>query len=300
MVFSKSKGMEFEVVKIRDFVGHSQAVYGFDFLSTKQSVLSVSGDGLLVEWQMNENDGVVLMKHQKALYFVKAYDPYFFVGSQDGFLFVYDSTNSKIIHSFQFQAGAIFDVLLFNNQYYVATEKGAIVVLDTNLNAIGNKKIASKSVRQLILADNTLVAGCSDANCYFLDKHLNVLFHNQFHNSSIFSLAYDKNEKVLFSAGRDAQIVMERQNLLVNKIKAHLLHIHGLCINHERGLLLSCSMDKSIKLWDLKTMNLLKVIHKDKGLGHDSSVNKILWIDKNTFISCSDDRTLKCFEIKEK
>jgi WD repeat-containing protein 61 len=300
MVFSKSKGMEFEVVKIRDFVGHTQAVYGFDFLSDKQSVLSVSGDGLLVEWQLNENDGIVLMKHQKALYSVKAYNSFYFVGSQDGFLFVYDANDSKIIHSFQFNAGAIFDILLFNNQYFIATENGSVYVLDANFNAINSQKVAQKAIRQLVIVENCIAAASSDASCYFLDMELNVLSQSKFHNSSVFSLAYNANEMILYSAGRDAQIALERQNLLVNKIKAHLLHIHGLSINQELELLLSCSMDKSIKVWDLKTMNLLKVIHKDKGLGHDSSVNKILWIDKNTFISCSDDRTLKCFEIKEK
>lgn len=292
--------MEFELVKIRDFVGHTQAVYGFDVTIDQQSVLSVSGDGLLVEWQMNENDGVVLMKHEKALFCVKVYQHLYFVGSQDGFLFVYNSNLAKLTHSFQLNSGAIFDVLYFNNQYHVATEKGKIAVFDDNLNFIESVQIAEKSIRQLIEVESGMVAASSDAVCYHLDTNLKVLNISRFHSSTVFALAYDSEEEILFSAGRDAQIVLERHNLLVNKIKAHLLHIHGLSINQGLGLLLSCSMDKSIKLWDLKSMKLLKVMNKEKGLGHDSSVNKILWIDKNTFISCSDDRTLKCFEIKEK
>lgn len=86
----------------------------------------------------------------------------------------------------------------------------------------------------------------------------------------------------------------------LGEVPAHLLHIHDLQLNADATRLLSASMDKTIKLWNTDTGELLKVIDFEKHGGHRSSVNKILWFHKNTIISCSDDRTLMCFEIQEK
>lgn len=56
-------------------------------------------------------------------------------------------------------------------------------------------------------------------------------------------------------------------------------------------------MDKTIKLWEAENMDLLKVIDYQKNESHQSSVNKILWIDRKRFISCSDDKKIILFEI---
>jgi WD40 repeat protein len=99
------------------------------------------------------------------------------------------------------------------------------------------------------------------------------------------------------TGGRGATLHFLNNSNSEIQIKAHLLHIHSLSLHPEQNLLLSSSMDKTIKLWDFENKTLLKVIDKEKYNGHTSSVNKILWFDRNRFISCSDDRTIKCFEI---
>ncbi|MBL7838020.1 MAG: hypothetical protein JNM67_10920, partial [Bacteroidetes bacterium] len=116
---------------------------------------------------------------------------------------------------------------------------------------------------------------------------------------TVFSLAINPRSKSLFSGGKDACIKMFENGGEVQSVPAHLLHVHRLCINYEREWMLSSSMDKTVKVWEIKGLRLIKVIDFERNGGHTSSVNKILWIDKNTIISCSDDRTLKCFEIKE-
>jgi WD40 repeat protein len=57
-------------------------------------------------------------------------------------------------------------------------------------------------------------------------------------------------------------------------------------------------MDKTIKIWATENFQLLKVIDKTKQNGHLSSVNKCLWMDDETLLSGSDDRTIMMWKIE--
>jgi WD40 repeat protein len=57
-------------------------------------------------------------------------------------------------------------------------------------------------------------------------------------------------------------------------------------------------MDKSIKVWDMEALKLLKVIDKARHAGHGTSVNKLLWTNYNDQLaSASDDRTISIWNI---
>jgi len=58
-------------------------------------------------------------------------------------------------------------------------------------------------------------------------------------------------------------------------------------------------MDKSIKVWDAETFQLLKVIDKARHAGHGTSINKVLWTNfNNLLLSASDDRSISTWDIK--
>jgi WD40 repeat protein len=56
-------------------------------------------------------------------------------------------------------------------------------------------------------------------------------------------------------------------------------------------------MDKSIKVWDLEDLKLLKVIDKARHAGHGTSVNKLFWTTDQLF-SASDDRSISAWDIE--
>jgi WD40 repeat protein len=58
-------------------------------------------------------------------------------------------------------------------------------------------------------------------------------------------------------------------------------------------------MDKSIKVWDLEELKLLKVIDKARHAGHGTSVNKLLW-NTNMLLSASDDRSISAWDMEFK
>ncbi len=97
------------------------------------------------------------------------------------------------------------------------------------------------------------------------------------------------------TAGRDAKIwFTDSRFQIVKKIDAHWFSIHALAISPEEKFLASGSMDKSIRIWDLKTGELL--FHKE--LAHRSSVNKIIWLSENRIVSCSDDAQIISWKIE--
>jgi WD40 repeat protein len=58
--------------------------------------------------------------------------------------------------------------------------------------------------------------------------------------------------------------------------------------------------DKSIKIWDAKSFQLLKTISIEKGFdGHHLSINKIVWEPSTQkLISVGDDKLIKIWDIK--
>ena len=78
----------------------------------------------------------------------------------------------------------------------------------------------------------------------------------------------------------------------------HMYAINHLSFSPDSKYFVTCSMDKSIKVWDAEKFQLLKVIDKARHAGHGTSVNKVLWSGyNNLLVSGSDDRSISVWEI---
>jgi WD40 repeat protein len=85
---------------------------------------------------------------------------------------------------------------------------------------------------------------------------------------------------------------------LEKSIVAHMYAINHIAFSPQETLFVTCSMDKSIKVWDAITFQLLKVIDRARFAGHGTSVNKLLWTTYHgQIVSGSDDRTLSVWQL---
>ena len=75
--------------------------------------------------------------------------------------------------------------------------------------------------------------------------------------------------------------------------------INHISIDPSHSLLASCSMDKAIKIWEIKTKTLLKVVDKRKYPAHGTSINRLLWNSEDILLSCSDDRTITAWKVEK-
>lgn len=112
-------------------------------------------------------------------------------------------------------------------------------------------------------------------------------------NNTLFQIVHHQNMYAF--AGRDAKIwITDDQLNILRKIDAHWFSIHALTFSPNGIYLASGSMDKSIRLWDTESGELL--VHQE--LAHRSSVNQLIWVDRETLISCSDDAQIISWKIK--
>jgi WD40 repeat protein len=108
-------------------------------------------------------------------------------------------------------------------------------------------------------------------------------------------MVFSQND-LLFSGGRDALLKvwkLDQTPILLETINAHWFTINDLQISPNGNFLISASRDKTIKIWDIKTLELLKVLDRFKNIGgHTHSVNRLLWLDNETFVSGGDDKKI--------
>jgi len=78
----------------------------------------------------------------------------------------------------------------------------------------------------------------------------------------------------------------------MNVLKGHTNSITGLLLSED--YLLSCSEDKTIKIWLLSQGTCVKTF-----LGHKNSVKRICLFQKGIFSSASSDSTIKFWSIKK-
>ena len=77
------------------------------------------------------------------------------------------------------------------------------------------------------------------------------------------------------------------------------MKIYKLAISIDNKLADSVSRDKSIKLWEVDSFNILKKIDRRMDKGHSHSVNDISWINEKEFFSAGDDRIIRRWKVAE-
>ncbi len=255
---------------------------------------------MLVQWRLADQDGVMIARQASAIYTLACHGPLLMSGTHSGVFSVFDTVSRDLVSHLQADTSPVFDIAFFNGLVLLATGHGSLLVLDQDFSLVKRVRLSEKSLRRIEPVGERIAVSGSEGIIWILDAGFDTVSRFQAHSTSVFAMAHSPLSGTLLSGGRDALLKLFRDNELLTTIPAHLLHIHGIALNHDESLYLTCSMDKTIKLWHAPDNALLKVIDFTKYGGHTSSVNKILWFDKNKFISCSDDRTLKCFEIQQK
>lgn len=296
-ICERFKIMSILVHKILDFVGHQQAVYSIALLSNQNSFVSSGGDGFLVKWPLNSPEGVLIAKHNEPIYCVSANQSFVFTGSSNGNLSVFDIESNHLVKKIKLDANALFDIVFFEDKVLVATFSGKIMVLNSGFEIEQTVALSGKSIRKIKVIESGFIAVGSEPAVWRLSKNFELVKKYTHFNQSVFAIDYLEKQRTIICGGRDAVLEIINKEHETESIKAHLLHINDICLNDEKTMFLTASMDKTIKLWNSENFELLKVINSEKNGGHRSSVNKILWFDKNKFISCSDDKAIKSFEI---
>lgn len=300
--------VKIQVNKLHTLTGHNDCIYALVEGPDPRFFYTGSGDGMVVEWDLdNPKDGKLMAKVGHSVYALEVDKErnLLFIGHNFEGIHVIDLENSKELWSLKMTDQSIFDIKAVGNELYVGTGDGLIIVVDIEQRAVKKHiKVGKKSVRVFAIdpSKRQLAAGLSDHTIKIFNLSDHSPLHNlEAHNNSVFALAYSPISPKLISGGRDAYLNIWETNRysLDESIVAHMFAINYLAFREDGKYFVTCSMDKSIKVWDSTNHKLLKVIDKARYAGHGTSINKVLWSSYNqSIISVSDDRNISIWQIE--
>jgi WD40 repeat protein len=294
--------------KVDTFSGHRDSVYTIISDSTSQGFYSAGGDGFVIQWDLNKPDlGNLVAKVGTSVYALcfDKNNQRLWIGQNYEGIQILDVAQNKIEKTSKITTAAIFDIQIWGDKALIATGDGVIIVMDIpSFSVQKHIKVSDKSIRSIAINPLTgeFATGDSENNVHIFEMD-GFLWKKTIrsHNNSVFTVQYSPDGRYLFTAGRDAHLmvwdVAGNYELAID-IPAHLYAINHITFSPDQTLFATCSMDKSIKVWDTETFKLKKIIDRARHAGHGTSVNKLLWTSfENQLISCSDDRMISVWEI---
>ncbi|MBC7409163.1 MAG: WD40 repeat domain-containing protein [Arcicella sp.] len=296
------------VEKIDTFSGHRDCVYTLERGSESFQFFSAGGDGLVVRWDLRKPDAGELFAQIPASIYALCFDNIknqLWIGQNFEGIHLIDVESKEEINSIKITSASIFDIKIHNENAFVGLSDGTIVVMDVERFTVKKHiKASDKSVRNIAI--NSLMSEFAVAYSDFSVKIFDLidfslkLVVNQ-HTNSVFALSYSPDFHYLITAGRDAHLkilAVNQEYNLYKDIPAHLFAINDIKFSPNGKYFASCSMDKSIKIWDAEEFKLLKVIDKSRHAGHGTSINKLWWSEyENLLVSASDDKRISVWSL---
>jgi len=296
--------MKLNLKKIHQLTGHKSSLFAICAYKNNYQFVTGDGGGYAVLWDLTNTDKADVLAKVDANIFALQFltiKNQLAIGTMSGSINFIDVNDKKLVHQINPGCKAVFDFFLKNNLLYFATENGTLVVYDVELEkTVDQITISNKSLRSFSynIINNQLLIASSDYSIHIFDIGANKVLHQlSHHKNSVFTAKW-LDENTIASGSRDAHLNIWRNNTLFKSLPAHYYTINHIAISPNREYFATAGKDKSIKIWDSQTYDLLKVIDETKTEMHTNSVNKLFWTSYNNYlISISDDRNIMVWQL---
>lgn len=302
---------EVQIEKRCEYSGHKGSIFALCLSEDERWLFSSGDDGLVVRWDLHadEKEGEGILRIAGSVYALISLThlDILVAGSSTGSLYFIDLKSKKIIKQYARTQDAIYHMA-----YHAQTETLYILHGGGYLSEISVPDFTEKRFRRLSENHLRSIEVAADLGKIFLGTSADqiivlaldsgeVVDHWQAHENSVFSLMHVKANALLFSGGRDAHMNiwdLKKQHQLVQSIPAHNYTINDFALSPDGDHFATASRDKTFKIWNTHSFQLMKVIDFAKNLAHTHSVNRIFWLKSdNSLISCSDDRRIIRWDI---
>ncbi|NQY66956.1 MAG: WD40 repeat domain-containing protein [Flavobacteriales bacterium] len=304
--------MKIKVTKAFELTGHASSVYCLSPGNSEKSIFSGGGDKVVAEWDLQESIAkgfsvklgtqVYSLCHLKELNILV-------IGHGKGGLHIIDLKAKKEIKYLTYHQDIIFDLKYsaVNGMLYCACNDGSISVWDVkDFSLVKHILICFEKIRGIdFSSDETEVAfACGDGTIRIYDTKTFIAKDIlKGHESAVNCVIYHPTERILISGGKDAHLRfwdMDNHYKEVRSIPAHNYAIYSLDFSPDGKFMATASRDKTVKIWDTSSFDILQRIDLKQLRGHNYSVNKLIWSDYNDYlITTGDDRKIMAWKIKE-
>lgn len=296
------------ILKKHQLTGHNASVFALS--ASASELYSAAGDGWIVRWNPADADlGRLVAKVETQLFsvlFLKNENK-IVAGNMTGGLHWVDLDNPALSKNVAHHKKGVFGLLQIGDSLISAGGEGILTRWSVaECRTLESLHLSAKSLRCLdySVVRNEIAVGSSDFSIYLLDAHtfeIKTILKTA-HENSVFALRYSPDGNFLLSGGRDAHLKAwspDSDTKLIFSQPAHWYTINDIVFHPSGQWFATASRDKTIKIWDGKTFELLKVIESFRDGGHVNSVNKLLFLDEaDLLVSAGDDRSIILWKIK--
>lgn len=297
------------VKKIASLDGHRDSIYALSTALEDGYFYSAGGDGIIAKWNTKQLlNAEMLVKVPSSVYNFQLFHQHkkLLIATRSGGIHVVNLATGVEEKLLQASNAAVFALASSTKEksFFSGDADGNLYHWELpSLNLLHKLKISDASIRCLSLSpdEKTLAIGSSDFHIRLLDlTTFSIKKQLEGHFQSVFCLQWTSDSRLL-SGGRDAHLrewFPFEDDPLATSLPAHWYTINKIIPVLNGKYLASASRDKTIKIWDMKTLELKKVIDLEKKLGHSHSVNSLLWLEEvNLLISAGDDKKIMVWRL---
>ena len=269
-----------EVIDTFDF--HLAPVYAL--AEDEGQLYSAGGDRKIIRYQKQDGQFIAepFAETTESTFALHVCDHLLYSGGIDGNLNVFDTQQKLILNRFQCHEMGIY-AIESNDEFVITGGGDGKIHLWDKKNLVIARTIwtGSSKIRKFIWDANKTEMACIDNEGNFRifeTKWWNETYTTK-HVTGWNSGFYHPLKKVWVLGSKSGEIVVYQQSNtkpLLN-IQAHLNAIYCLIWEKEKQILVSGSLDKSIKIWDDHTLDLLNRVDKLNGVALRSVNALINW-----------------------
>ncbi|WP_372367720.1 WD40 repeat domain-containing serine/threonine-protein kinase [Candidatus Uabimicrobium sp. HlEnr_7] len=150
----------------------------------------------------------------------------------------------------------------------------------------------SKAVNAVKFAQNYILSGSTDKTIRLWNsntgKQLKIIANSK---SSVLTLDYDKNNKV-FVYNNGIKLDICNINTAIHAFHGHLGQINFAHFSRDGKYLLSCSKDRTVKLWNMAKRKQISIYNN-----HIADIYSIIFSNDGKYLlSCSKDKTIRMWD----
>lgn len=299
-------GIKLSVAKLSEYSGHKGSIFALALDEDERFLYSAGDDGIVAKWDLlktsDEGDGIIRIDHSIYSLLYIEHKQLLIAGASDGTVYFVYEPSRELVHTYRKTTDAVYGLYYQpeNDSLWILQGSGflGIVALET-FEVTLHRRLTDKHLRCLVWnpLNHSAFIGTSNNYILVLDKEGDqVLTYWEAHTNSVFALALDPLRRYLLSGGRDAYLNswdLGEGYPVQKQIPAHNFTINDIVFAPDALLVATAGRDKTIKIWEAATLELIKVIDHPRNDGHQHSVNKIKWLKSdNSLISCGDDRRI--------
>ncbi|MFK7983024.1 MAG: WD40 repeat domain-containing protein [Saprospiraceae bacterium] len=296
--------------KIATLTGHNSSIFSIIPYKSPNLFLSGAGDGWIVAWNFNDPEMGHLVAKVETQIFSLCYladANKVIAGNMNGGVHWVDLANPTETKNVLHHQKGVFAIQQIGDSVLTAGGAGMLTRWDiAQQKTIESLHLSNQSLRCIAYSKlrNEIAVGASDHNIYLLNATTLAIKQTlkAAHENSVFTIKYSPNQQFLISGGRDAHLRvrdLHQDGKEISFQPAHWYTINDIAFHPKATIFATASRDKTIKIWDSETYQLLKVIETVRDQGHLNSVNRLFWSTFNDYlVSCGDDRSIMIWNIK--